>query len=425
MAESGRPNRWMRFVLQLADVAAVARARYGARPVREQERMPEKRRRTGGGRSEAGARVRTGAAPGGSASATGPTAHSAGRGGAPHAESRAKVGDPSAQPARAESSAIPEASRDNVVPHGAWPILKELFRRFGRDQCPAFAAALAFFSILSLVPIMLVALAALAFVYHNPHEAMTRLQSLLGNMLPGATAQGELRHLLVERANVEQSVTTLIQTRGIAGAVGLLSLLWASIQLFINAAPAMNAAYEVQETRGWIKLRLVALGLFVASGVLFLLSLLPSAAPTFIAGLHVSWLGTPGHVPWYINMGTWLVALAINITMFALIYKFLPNARTTWREAFVGGAITGVLWELAKRGFAYYLANFASYNKVYGALAGLMILILWIYYTAMILLLGAEAAALYQDVQQETARPERGAAPQPAAAATPRRRARA
>lgn len=344
-------------------------------------------------------------------------------GGDNHAKSRGKIGDASAPPAPPGSSSLPEPCRHHVVPRGAWPAFKELLRRFGQDQCPAYAAALAFFSILSLVPIMLVAVAALAFVIHSPHEAMLRVQSLVSSMLPGATAQREAQRLLVDRANIEQSVTTLIRTRGIAGVVGILSLLWAAIQLFVNGAPAMNAAYEVEETRGWLKLRLMALALFVGAGILFLISLLPSSGPQFVRSLHVPWLGLPQIVPWWINAIFWLVALAINITMFALIYKILPNAPTTWREAFVGGALTGVLWELAKRGFAFYLGHFASYNKVYGALGGLIILILWIYYTAMILLLGAEAAALSQDFRQAAVSPGREAAS--AASPPSSRRARA
>jgi membrane protein len=309
------------------------------------------------------------------------------------------------------------------VPHGPWPTVKELFRRFGQDQCPAFAAALAFFAVISLVPVMLVALAGLAFVLQNPQDAILRLQHIVGNMLPGTMAQSEFQRLLVERAHVDTAVTTLMRTRGIAGVIGVLSLIWASIQIFVNAAPAMNAAYEVTETRTWLRLRLIALGLFMGAGVLFLLSLVPSAGLAAISRLHVPWLGLPQPAPAWVNALFWLVALAINITMFALVYKFLPNAPTTWREAFLGGAITGLLWELAKQGFSFYISHFGNYNKVYGGLGAIVVLLLWIYYTAMILLFGAELAALYQDRQGVAAEAQPRAVPQPDAA-TSRHRAR-
>jgi membrane protein len=123
-------------------------------------------------------------------------------------------------------------------------VVKELFRRFSRDQCPAFAAALSYFGILAIMPMLVVALAAVAFVLRSPHEARLRLQELVISLLPGSAAQETVRQVLTQ-TGVEKSVTTLIQTRGLAGLIGLLSLLWVSLQIFVNAAPAMNAAFAV------------------------------------------------------------------------------------------------------------------------------------------------------------------------------------
>lgn len=404
----------MAWVQRLADLAAVAQARYGKHLCEEQKTEEQK---TVGPPPAQHTALAGPASPALDPSAAAPSE----AGSAQHAQSREKIGDPSARPAPPEPHSPPEPCRDHLVPQGAWPTVKELFRRFGKDQCGAYAAALSFFSILSLVPVLVVTLAALAFLFQDPHQAMLRLQSLVGSILPGSGAQKTAQELLGQ-ANVEKSVTTLIQTRGIAGAIGLLSLLWASLQIFVNAAPAMNAAFEVEETRSWIKLRLLAMGLLIGAGALFLVSLLPSSGPSFIRSLHIPWLGLPKHVPWYIDTLFWLVALAINSGMFALVYKFLPNARSSWRQAWVGGALAGVLWELAKKGFAFYLSRFAHYDKMYGTLGGLIILVLWIYYTAMILLLGAEAVSLYRDIQEEAAALERAAAPErPAPAPSPHR----
>jgi membrane protein len=415
MAESEHTDPLMRLAQRAADVAAVAQARYGERLEDEQQHLDQSAVRP------AAAREPNVPSPDHARAAAPPATE----GSEQHQESREKVGDPEAPPAPAGPTSVPEPCRDHVLPHGAWPTLKELFRRFGQDQCGTYAASLAFFGILSLVPIALVAVVALTYLFHSPQQAVAHLQKLIANMLPGGAAQSEIRHLLVDRANVGASVTTLMQTRGIAGIIGVLSLIWAAMQIFISAAPAMNAAYEVQESRGWIKLRLMALGLFLGAGVLFLLSLLPSTGPAFVSRLHIPWLNLPQSVPWYIDTLFWLIALAINVTMFALIYRFLPNAITTWREAFVGGVVAGVLWEIAKRGFAFYLAHFANYNKVYGGLGALVILILWIYYTSMILLLGAEVASLYQDFQQAATSGTREAATDRRAPTASRDRARA
>src|SRR5713226_7716388 len=111
-----------------------------------------------------------------------------------------KIGDQSAPSAPPGPMSLPEPCRHHVVPHGAWAVLKELFRRFGQDQCPAYAEALAFFSILSLL----------------------RIHRLNDPMLPGSDARTAVEHLLGQgQANVEQSVKPLIQTRGIAGIAGI------------------------------------------------------------------------------------------------------------------------------------------------------------------------------------------------------------
>src|SRR5207247_839558 len=121
---------------------------------------------------------------------------------------------------------------------------------------------------------------------------------------------------MIHEANVQKSVDDLIKTRGIAGVIGLLSLIWATLQIFVNGAPAMNAAFEVVERRGWLKLRLIAFGLLLGAGALFLISLLPSTGPDFIRNLH--WFTLPQPVPWYIEALFWLVALGLNCAMFAL-----------------------------------------------------------------------------------------------------------
>jgi membrane protein len=273
-----------------------------------------------------------------------------------------------------------------------WEATRAILRDFVEDKCPTYAAALAFFGLLSIVPMLLVAVAVLAFLFQDPHEAMVRLEKLLANLLPGAAA-GRTAHDMIAQARVEETVATLIATRGLAGIIGVLSLVWASLQIFVNGAPAMNEAFEVNETRSWLRLRLVALALLLGAGSLFLLSLLPSSGPDLVRRLHIPWLGLPERVPWYVDLLFTLIALALNVGMFALIYRVLPNATTSWRSALLGGLIAGVLWEAAKQGFAYYLSLFASYERVYGTLGGVIALILWIYYSAMVLLLGAEVAS--------------------------------
>ncbi len=284
--------------------------------------------------------------------------------------------------------------------NGPFAYLKELFKRFGGDHCPAWAASLSFFSILSIAPVLICGIAVLGFVVRSPKQATKQVVTMLANVLPGdRTTATEQAQDLVTKMNLENSVTQLRQKRGVTGVIGLLSLFWSAMQIFLNAATPMNAAFRTEESRGFIKLRLVALGLLIGAGLLFLLSLLPSA-------------GVPFHLPF---LAVSVIGIAINAVMFTIIYKFLPSPSSgvTWRSARFAGIIVAVLWEAAKQGFAIYLQQFgqAGYNKVYGSLGGLIALIFWIYYTSMILLLGAEIAKLYQDMRAAHGEPDPDAAP--------------
>jgi membrane protein len=315
---------------------------------------------------------------------------------------------------RSPARAAPETTARDEFPKGRlarwWAYTRELFRRFGEDQAPAFAASLSFFGILSLVPVLLIALAALGYMIQDPQEAARELQNIVQQMLPGAQAK-QAAATLMRDVQLAQQAEELMRARGVAGVVGLLSLLWAALQIFVNGATSMNAAWSVEETRSWLKQRLVALGLLFGAGALFLFSLLPSSGPDAVRRLNIPWLGLPERVPWSVDLAFALLAVAINVAMFTLIYRFLPNARVTWRQALVGGVFMGVLWELAKQGFSLYLAHFGNYNKMYGSLGGLMILILWIYYTSMLLLLGAELTKLYKDIREGRLRREEAKPP--------------
>lgn len=276
--------------------------------------------------------------------------------------------------------------------------MRELIRRFGRDQCPVFAASLSFFGLVSLVPVLLVAIAALGYVIDDPIQARHAILSAVEHLLPGPAARAAAKELMA-RINFDNQVKTIMAQRGMAGILGVVTLIWAALQIFVSSIPAMNAGWEVTENRSWLRVRLIALGLLVGSGALFLLSLLPSAGPDLVRRLHIPWLGLPEHVPWYVDLAFAVLAVAINAAMFSLLFRFLPAADVHWREAAVGGIAMGILWELAKQGFSLYVARAGSHNAMYGALGGVMILITWIYYTSMLILLGAELAKLHRDVQ--------------------------
>ena len=147
----------------------------------------------------------------------------------------------------------------------------EVFARFGQQNGGLLAAGLAFFLVLAIVPLLLVGLWGLGMVYYShPDRAVAQIQHLLETqVLPGAAGK-EVQHLM-ERANISDghgnagpTLLRILREHGVAGIVGLVGIVWASMQIFINGSAAMNAAWETKENRGWVKLRLIALGLLLA-----------------------------------------------------------------------------------------------------------------------------------------------------------------
>ena len=278
----------------------------------------------------------------------------------------------------------------------------DVFERFGKDNGGLLAAGLAFFLVLAFVPLLLVGLWALGLVFaHRPDEALQRIEGFLQSQMPSGGASAEVQHLMAragiaadEKAqHAGPALLRLLQGHGVAGVIGLLGVVWASIQIFINGSTAMNAAWQVQEKRNWFQLRGVALALLVGVGILLVLSLAVTAFSSFISNSAFA-----HDVPFAgaIEAGALeLLAVIVSAGMYAVTYKLLPSpsANVSWRSALIGGAVAAVAFEVAKKGLSVYLLK--PNTSLYGELGNLIVFVLWVYYSMMILLLGAEVSAVY------------------------------
>ena len=287
----------------------------------------------------------------------------------------------------------------------------DVFERFGRDNGGLLAGGLAFFLVLAFVPLLLVGLWVLGLVYaHEPDKAVVQIQTLLTTqILPGA-AGDEVKHLM-ERANISDghghagpTLLNLLAGHGIAGLIGLAGIVWAAMQIFINGSTVMNAAWGAAEKRNWLALRGVALALLVGTGILLVASLAVTAFSTAISASQYAHL-----VPFQsaLRAGFFeLVAVVVSGLMYAVIYKFLPSpsANVSWRSALIGGAAAAIAFEVAKKGLSIFLLN--PKKSLYGELGNLIAFVLWVYYSMMILLLGAEVSAVYAS-EMESARATR------------------
>ncbi|HEY3414966.1 MAG TPA: YihY/virulence factor BrkB family protein [Armatimonadota bacterium] len=272
---------------------------------------------------------------------------------------------------------------------GAVAYLKALGKRFMVDKCPVMAAAMSFFSLLSIVPMLLVAIGALAIFTGSTYEATRQIENLGVRMLPGKAAQDAFLQL-TQQLDLHGFVHNLKHAGPRNLAIGVITLLWAALQIFVNASGSLNAAFEVEEKRSWFRLRLVAAWVMCGAVLFFLLSFASTAGPDVVRRI-LPRLGIPNPAPWPVNALFFFVALGLNVAMFAFIYRYLPNGRVSWRDALAGGGVMGVLWIAATKGMTLFLA---TPNRMFGALGGTVLIITWMYYSNMLLLLGAEVAAL-------------------------------
>lgn len=255
---------------------------------------------------------------------------------------------------------------------------KQVWREFGKDNGSLLAAAVSFYGFLALFPLLLVAMGVLGFVLRSPEHAAAVLTPTISHYIVGP--------------HVAAMMAEIIHGRSAATGMGFLLLVWSGMSAIVVLEKAVNVAWEVPEQRGFIRRRLVALAMLATVGVLLFVSFTATTAlhaartssPQVLANLSIAWKVLGYCIPAF-----------LSIAPFVLLYKLLPNARVSWGTALLAGTLAGVLWEIAKQVFTYYVLNWASYNKVYGSLASVILLMIWIYYSSIITILGAEFGAVW------------------------------
>lgn len=271
--------------------------------------------------------------------------------------------------------------------------VKQLLKEFNEDNSAMVAAAVSFFIFLSLIPLLLLAVAAFGFVLQSQEQAY---QAVLRFLRTAVAEQG--------LSNAIPLIEGVIRGSSAATGFGIIALLWAGSQAFVNLEIAVNISWNTP-SRGFLKGRLVAIGLLLAVGALLMLSFAVTAAATAIQAHNITILGRNvsqvfGHA-W--NIFAYFLPLALSVATFTLIYKILPNTYVPNVPALVGGIVAGVLWEGAKYAFSWYVAGLSNYDAIYGSLASIILLLLWIYYSSIVTILGAQIASLYnrRDLERE------------------------
>jgi membrane protein len=265
---------------------------------------------------------------------------------------------------------------------GALEIAKRTFKEFGNDNGTLMAASLAFYLVLSLVPIALVAVSLLGYLLrmtNNPMQAEQQVLNFLNQFIP------------VERKTLSDVITGVVSARKAIGGIGLIGLILTAATGFETLETAINITWQAPK-RGFVKSKLFALGMMFLIGFLLVLSIGVTGLAKWATGLPVLDQAVGG---WLLQALGWVLPVAISTAMFASIYRLFPNIGRPkgwagWKPAIIAGAATAVLWEVFKIGYAFYSTNLAHQGATYGAMAGFIGLITWIYYSSALVLLGSE-----------------------------------
>ncbi len=269
----------------------------------------------------------------------------------------------------------------NLVVLLAWRVVKEM----ADDDATHPAAGVAYYALFSLFPLLLGLLAISGQVLASESIEQS-FSSYVTEYLPGSE---EL---------VSKNVSEVVHLRGVLGIGAVIGLLWSASAVFGAISRAVNRAWDVPQDRPFYIAKPFQLGMSFVVGVIFLISTSATSAIEVLSDPSRD-MGIPGQ-GFFLGLGLAHVAMralpwGLNFLSFLLVYRLVPNCKTYWRYVWPGAMVAAVLFEIAKGLFIWYLDNLASYQQVYGALTSVMILLLWIYLSSLILILGAEISSEY------------------------------
>ena len=276
----------------------------------------------------------------------------------------------------------PPTDSPTDLPKRAWfPTLKRTVTEFKEDKLQHWAAALTYYAVLSMFPALIVMVSVVGLVA-DPATVTKFLTDVVGSLGPSSavdTFKGPI-----------ESVTSNRGGAGIAAIIGVLAALWSASGYVGAFTEAANTIYEVEEGRPVWKLKPLQLGITFVCVVLVAMTALALVVSGPVAEAIGSAIGISDVAVTVWQFGKWPIMLLLVLLILHILYFASPNARVAPKWISGGAIVTLVVWILASVAFAFYVANFGSYNKTYGTMGGVVVFLLWLWITNMAVLLGVE-----------------------------------
>ncbi|MBM0742890.1 YihY/virulence factor BrkB family protein [Phormidium sp. CLA17] len=282
-------------------------------------------------------------------------------------------------------------------------LIKGTIAEWKEDNVPVLAAALAYYTVFSLAPLLLIAIAIAGAVFGEEAargELVRQIQGLVGK--DGA----EAIQAMIQNADKPGS------GGAIATIIGVVLLMFGASGVFGQLQAALNTIWEVkpkpgQGIRGFLVSRFLSFAMVLVIGFLLLVSLLLS---TVLATVSYFFNNLMPGIPILGQVINFAISFGVITVLFASIYKFLPDVEIPWKNLWVGAAVTAILFNIGKLAIGLYLGN-SSVGSAYGAAGSLVVLLIWVFYSAQILLIGAEFTQVYSKYRGTPLRPSKHAVP--------------
>ena len=263
-------------------------------------------------------------------------------------------------------------------------LLQEAFKQWQQDKASLLAAALAYYTVFSITPLLVIAIAIAGAVFGEEAARGEIVQQI--NQLVGQQGAEAIETALANADRPEISSTASI--------ISVVILLVGASGVFAQLQEALNTVWNVKAKPnagiwGFIRKRLLSFGVVLAVGFLLLVSLIFSAVLSGIGKLDI----IPGFTPLW-QLLNFAISFGFISLLFALIYKYLPDAKIRWKDVWVGAIITALLFTFGKFLIGLYLGR-GSFGSAYGAAGSLIVFLAWVFYSAQILLFGAEFTQVY------------------------------
>lgn len=265
-------------------------------------------------------------------------------------------------------------------------LLVAAFKEWNQDKAPRMAAALAYYTVFSLAPLLLLVI-AIAGIFLGQEAAQGQILSQFQGLLGEQGAK-----------TIQAAIENASQSGGgfLASVISIVALLFGASGVFTQLQAALNSAWEVKAKPklgfwGFIRSRILSFSMILVIAFLLVVSLVVSAG---LAALnqYMSDLLPGADVLWQLlNI---VITLGVLTLLFAMMYKVLPDAKVAWKDVWTGAFVTAVLFSVGKVALGVYIGN-GSVGSAYGAASFLLILLVWIYYSAQILFFGAELTQVY------------------------------